>query len=161
MSAAGTTNRQDEEEIDLANIERIRTLMQNDPKFITRLITQLDNQMKSIADQKQKRLDQIAADEEEIRQIDNAIERHIKPNLDRLSEGIRSKDLVRDEAAKGLAEQTKNLRDLERDAAALILAARTKSTKLHRKTAADRLTEARGFNCSTPTTTILRGTKRP
>ncbi|GFH30280.1 uncharacterized protein HaLaN_29101 [Haematococcus lacustris] len=61
--------------------ERIKQLMKGDPKFIARLIEQLDKQMHGLMLQRQKRQAQLDADLKEMAQLDHTIATNIAPNL--------------------------------------------------------------------------------
>mmetsp|Transcript_6741 Transcript_6741/g.14877 ORF Transcript_6741/g.14877 Transcript_6741/m.14877 type:complete len:202 (-) Transcript_6741:482-1087(-) len=160
QSQASTSARPAEEStIDVSKLshDKIKQLMRGDPKFIERLISQLDKQMHNMMLQKVQRQEQIAADLKEIEKLDQIINSHVKPNLDRLNESISAKTELRSSVAKQLDDQTNNLKAMEREAAALIQSARTRTTKLMRATASQRLEEARGFSATVPTSTLVRG----
>ena len=55
--------------------------MNSDPRFIARLIQQLDTQMHNMQDEKRRRLEAVAADTEEMSRIDKEIATHIQPRL--------------------------------------------------------------------------------
>lgn len=55
--------------------------MNSDPRFIARLIQQLDTQMHNMQDEKRCRQEAIAADTEEMNRIDKEIATHIQPRL--------------------------------------------------------------------------------
>jgi hypothetical protein len=55
--------------------------MNSDPRFIARLIQQLDTQMHNMQDEKRRRQEAIAADTEEMNRIDKEIATHIQPRL--------------------------------------------------------------------------------
>ncbi len=55
--------------------------MNSDPRFIARLIQQLDTQMHNMQDEKRRRQEAIAADTEELNRIDKEIATHIQPRL--------------------------------------------------------------------------------
>ena len=55
--------------------------MKSDPRFIARLIAQLDSQMHGMQDEKKRRQEAIAQDSEEIQRIDKEIATHIQPRL--------------------------------------------------------------------------------
>ncbi len=59
----------------------IQALMNSDPRFIARLIQQLDTQMHNMQDEKRRRQEAIAADTEEMNRIDKEIATHIQPRL--------------------------------------------------------------------------------
>ena len=55
--------------------------MKSDPRFIARLISQLDTQMHGMQDEKKHRQQAINEDVEEMQQIDKEIATHIQPQL--------------------------------------------------------------------------------
>ena len=55
--------------------------MKSDPRFIARLIAQLDSQMHGMQDEKKRRQEAIAQDNEEMQRIDKEIATHIQPRL--------------------------------------------------------------------------------
>lgn len=55
--------------------------MNSDPRFIARLIQQLDTQMHNMQDEKRRRQEAIAADTEELSRIDKEVATHIQPRL--------------------------------------------------------------------------------
>jgi len=59
----------------------IQALMKSDPRFIARLIQQLDSQMHNMQDEKRRRQEAISADTEEMQRIDKEIATHIQPRL--------------------------------------------------------------------------------
>ena len=59
----------------------VQALMQSDPRFIARLISQLDSQMHGMQDEKKRRQQAIASDAEEVQRIDKEIATHIQPRL--------------------------------------------------------------------------------
>ncbi|GFH29481.1 uncharacterized protein HaLaN_28144 [Haematococcus lacustris] len=61
---------------------RIKQLMKGDPKFIARLIEQLDKQMHGLMLERQKRQAQLDADLKEMAQLDHTIATNIAPNLE-------------------------------------------------------------------------------
>jgi hypothetical protein len=65
----------------LSKTDKIKVLMRRDPRFIGRLITQLDKHMHAMMFEKHQRLEQIRADEEALAKIDATIASHITPNL--------------------------------------------------------------------------------
>lgn len=139
--------------------EKIKILMRRDPKFITRLISDLDKNMHAMMLEKHKRMQHMVDAQKEIEQINEQIKMHIKPNLDRLEGSIKSKTALRDHLTAQIDSEFGKVRDLEAEARALIQRSRHTAGKLMRSTANQRLEEARGFSSSTPTTAILRGTK--
>jgi len=59
----------------------VQALMNSDPRFIARLIQQLDTQMHNMQDEKRRRQEAIAADTEELNRIDKEIATHVQPRL--------------------------------------------------------------------------------
>ena len=59
----------------------VQALMSSDPRFIARLIQQLDTQMHGMQDEKRRRQEAIIADTEEIARLDKEIATHIQPRL--------------------------------------------------------------------------------
>ena len=59
----------------------VQALMNSDPRFIARLIQQLDTQMRNMQDEKRRRQEAIAADTEELNRIDKEIATHVQPRL--------------------------------------------------------------------------------
>ncbi|PNW73060.1 hypothetical protein CHLRE_14g617250v5 [Chlamydomonas reinhardtii] len=137
--------------------EKIKMLMKRDPKFIERLITQLDKNMHKMMLQKKAKLDEIAQAEKEIETINSQIKSHITPNLERLEGSIKSKRELRDQVKQQCDAEFAKVKDLEAEARALIQKSRHTAGKLYRATATQRMEEARGFSSSTPTTTLLKG----
>ncbi|GBF92174.1 hypothetical protein Rsub_05256 [Raphidocelis subcapitata] len=151
----------DEGEVDVAGLlnqrDKIKTLMRRDPRFIGRLITQLDKHMHKMMAEKHERLEQIRADEEALATLDATVASHITPNLERLEVTIAEKTAQRAAIEAALAQQLSNCRDLGKEVSALVSRARHTSSKLRSKTASDRLQEARGFTSTVPTTQLIRG----
>ncbi|KAG2425834.1 hypothetical protein HXX76_013459 [Chlamydomonas incerta] len=132
-------------------------LMKRDPKFIERLITQLDKNMHKMMLQKKAKVDEIAEAEKEIETINSQIKSHITPNLERLEVSIKSKRELRDQVKQQCDAEFAKVKNLEAEARALIQKSRHTAGKLYRATATQRMEEARGFSSSVPTTTLLRG----
>lgn len=147
-----------DQDIDVANLseDKIKTLMRRDPKFISRLISQLDKQMHGMLESKQRRVEQMNQDQEEVDKINQIIASHVQPKLNTLNEDIKHKTALREHLQKQLDIEMANFRNLEREAANLIQKARITGGKLMRNTASQRLQEARGFNATQPTTALLR-----
>ncbi len=61
--------------------DKMKQLMNSDPKFIGRLINGLDANMGKMLLQKRARMDDIAADQAEIERIDALIKSHVTPNM--------------------------------------------------------------------------------
>lgn len=59
----------------------VQALMNSDPRFIARLIQQLDTQMHGMQDEKRRRQEAMTADTEEIARLDKEIATHIQPRL--------------------------------------------------------------------------------
>ena len=59
----------------------VQTLMKSDPRFIARLIQQLDSQMHNMQDDKKRRQQAVKEDTEEMQRIDQEIKMHIQPGL--------------------------------------------------------------------------------
>ena len=59
----------------------IQALMKSDPRFIARLIQQLDSQMHNMQDEKRRRQQAIKEDTEEMQRIDKEFSTHIQPGL--------------------------------------------------------------------------------
>ena len=59
----------------------VQALMKSDPRFIARLIAQLDSQMHGMQDEKKRRQEAVAQDNEELQRIDKEIATHIQPRL--------------------------------------------------------------------------------
>ncbi|GLC44716.1 hypothetical protein PLESTF_001766500 [Pleodorina starrii] len=160
MADAGKTATTSGQDIDVVQLskdpEKIKILMKRDPKFITRLITQLDKSMHALILEKMRRREAIAAAEKEIEQINETIRTHVKPNLERLDSSIVTKRELRDNLAKEIDASLGNVRNLEAEARALIQKTRHTAGRLMRNTATQRLEESRGFSASAPTTTILK-----
>ncbi|KXZ41431.1 hypothetical protein GPECTOR_472g397 [Gonium pectorale] len=137
MADAGkgaSTSGQDEDVSQLVkDPEKIKVLMRRDPRFIKRMITK------------------------EIEQINETIRTHITPNLERLNTSIASKSELREHLTKQIDTEMGNVRNLEAEARALISKTRHTAGTLVRKTAVQRVEEARGFSVTTPTITILKG----
>lgn len=136
--------------------ERIKQLMKADPKFIQRIIGQLDKSMHNMVMQKQKRLEENAAAQQEIDQINESIRTHIQPSLDRLDTSIRSKTDLRAHLTQQIEVEFTNVKNLEAGARALIQRSRHTAGKLMRTTASQRLEEQRGFSSTMPTTQLVK-----
>lgn len=59
----------------------VQTLMKSDPRFIARLIQQLDSQMHDMQDEKKRRQQAMKEDTEEMQRIDQEIKTHIQPGI--------------------------------------------------------------------------------
>lgn len=59
----------------------VQALMKSDPRFIARLIQQLDTQMHNMQDEKKRRQQSIKEDTEEMQRIDQEIRTHIQPGI--------------------------------------------------------------------------------
>ena len=59
----------------------VQALMNSDPRFIARLIQQLDTQMHGMQDEKRRRQEAMTADTEEVARLDKEIATHIQPRL--------------------------------------------------------------------------------
>lgn len=59
----------------------VQTLMKSDPRFIARLIQQLDSQMHNMQDEKKRRQQAITEDTEEMQRIDQEIKTHVQPGI--------------------------------------------------------------------------------
>ena len=59
----------------------VQALMKSDPRFIARLIQQLDSQMHCMQDEKKRRQQAIQEDTEELQRIDKDISTHIQPGM--------------------------------------------------------------------------------
>lgn len=59
----------------------IQALMKSDPRFIARLIQQLDTQMHNMQDEKTRRQQAMKEDTEELQRTDKEISTHIQPGL--------------------------------------------------------------------------------
>lgn len=59
----------------------VQTLMKSDPRFIARLIQQLDSQMHNMQDEKKRRQQAITEDTEEMQRIDQEIKMHVQPGI--------------------------------------------------------------------------------
>ena len=59
----------------------VQTLMKSDPRFIARLIQQLDSQMHNMQDEKKRRQQAVKEDTEELQRIDHEIKLHIQPGI--------------------------------------------------------------------------------
>ncbi|KAI8463628.1 MAG: flagellar associated protein [Monoraphidium minutum] len=153
----------EEGDVDVAELlnktEKIKILMRRDPRFIGRLIAQLDKHMHEKLYEKHQRLEAIKADEEALSRLDATIASHITPNLARVEEDISRKTALKAAIEAALVQQMGSCRDLEKACAALVSRARHTSGKLMSKTASDRLQEARGFSATVPTTQLIRGAK--
>ena len=66
----------------------IQALMKSDPRFIARLIQQLDSQMHNMQDEKARRQQAIKEDTEELQRIDVEISTHIQPGLVEWSQAV-------------------------------------------------------------------------
>lgn len=66
----------------------VQALMKSDPRFIARLIQQLDTQMHNMQDEKKRRQQVIKEDTEEMQRIDQEISTHIQPGLVEYISGI-------------------------------------------------------------------------
>ncbi|KAG1680393.1 hypothetical protein FOA52_015484 [Chlamydomonas sp. UWO 241] len=146
-------------EIDVGTLseDKIKALMATDPRFISRLITQLDSNMGKMVERKRKKLEEMAAWQAEMDKLDHMISSHVQPNINRLTTQVAEKIALRDASAVKLGEQKTNLVKMERDAAALISSIKGKTSKLMKNTASQRLEELRGFSTNVPTTTLVRG----
>eukprot|EP00877_Chromochloris_zofingiensis_P004964 jgi/Chrzof1/14469/Cz09g03320.t1 len=140
--------------------DKIRELMSRDPKFIARLITQLDTQMHKMMREKYKRSQAVKEDQEALTKLEAVISTHVTPNLEKVNDDLQQKQQMKEQVQKQLDAELANLKNLEREAAALISRARHASGKLMGKTASDSLQEARGFTSTTPTTQIIRAKKK-
>ncbi|KAG2493954.1 hypothetical protein HYH03_007884 [Edaphochlamys debaryana] len=145
-----------------ADPEKIKILMRRDPKFITRLISELDKSMHKVLREKAKRKQEIEDAEKEIEKIDEEIKTHITPNVARLESAIASKSALREHLKQQCDSEFNKVKNLEAEARALIQKSRHTAGKLMRNTAQQRLEEARGFNTSQPTTALLAASgKKP
>ncbi|GLC55314.1 hypothetical protein PLESTB_000971500 [Pleodorina starrii] len=128
MADAGKTATTSGQDIDVVQLskdpEKIKILMKRDPKFITRLITQLDKSMHALILEKMRRREAIAAAEKEIEQINETIRTHVKPNLERLDSSIVTKRELRDNLAKEIDASLGNVSELP------LVAARTRARPL-------------------------------
>ncbi|GIL67230.1 hypothetical protein Vafri_20666 [Volvox africanus] len=160
MADMGKTASTSGQDLDVAQLtkdpEKIKILMRRDPRFITRLISQLDKSMHTLLLEKMRRQEEVAAAEKEITQINETIKTHIAPNLERLNKAITTKTELREGLAKQIDASMGNVRNLEQEARALIQKTRHTAGQLMRNTATQRLEEARGFSASAPTTAILK-----
>lgn len=66
----------------------VQALMKSDPRFIARLIQQLDSQMHSMQDEKKRRQQAINEDAEEMQRIDQEIRTHIQPGIVEYSDAL-------------------------------------------------------------------------
>ncbi|WIA31003.1 hypothetical protein OEZ86_001044 [Tetradesmus obliquus] len=152
------------EELDIKALQgkqdKIKELMRRDPKFIARLISQLDKQMHKMMLEKHKRSEEIKADQAALDKIDTTISTHIQPCLTRLEQDIQYKQALREQVAGQLQGDMQRFKDMEREAAALISKARHANSKLMGKTAQAALQEARGFTATVPTTELIKGKKQ-
>eukprot|EP00878_Enallax_costatus_P033225 GHUV01036626.1.p1 GENE.GHUV01036626.1~~GHUV01036626.1.p1 ORF type:complete len:161 (+),score=62.02 GHUV01036626.1:313-795(+) len=154
-----------EEEVDIRELQgkqdKIRELMRRDPKFIARLISQLDKQMHKMMHEKHKRMEEIKADTAALQKIDDTIGTHIMPCLTRLEQDIAEKQQLREQVAQQLESDMDRFKRMEREAAALISKTRHINSKLQAKTAQAALQEARGYTSTVPTTELIRSKKQP
>lgn len=89
LGSTSTTNgkmaKQQAEEIDVAGLagheEKIKMLMRRDPRFIGRLIEQLDRQMHARLAEKLRRQQERRADQAAIDRIDETIRNNVQPCL--------------------------------------------------------------------------------
>lgn len=158
MAAAVGQPAAEEPALDVTSLhqDKIKELMGRDPRFITRLITELDKSMHSMMLDKEKRKQAIKADQEAMQKIDDTVAAHIKPNLDKLTAGLAAKKQLRDEVQQQLNSSLNNFKDMEREAAALVQMAKHATGKIMRTTASQRLQEARGYTATVPTTTLIK-----
>lgn len=128
---------------------KTKAMMKQDPRFIGRLIGGLDGSMKKMADDKRKKQEQIDADQKEIDQINAMIASHIAPNMKKLEENIKQRTALKEQLLKSQAEQKAQLVAMSTDANSLVRNIMSTTSKLTRKTASQKLEEARGFSMTT------------
>ena len=59
----------------------VQTLMKSDPRFIARLIQQLDSQMHDMQDEKKRRQQAVKEDTEAMQRIDQEVKMHVQPGI--------------------------------------------------------------------------------
>eukprot|EP00879_Flechtneria_rotunda_P031222 GHRR01034087.1.p1 GENE.GHRR01034087.1~~GHRR01034087.1.p1 ORF type:complete len:172 (+),score=67.05 GHRR01034087.1:182-697(+) len=154
-----------EEEVDVKGLqgkqEKIKELMRRDPKFIARLIAQLDKQMHKLMLEKHKRTEEVKADQAAVAKIDETIKTHIEPCLKRLEQDIEYKHQLKNQVSKQLESDMDKFKNMEREVAALISKTRHTNSKLMGRTAQAALQEARGFTATVPTTELIKGKRQP
>jgi bifunctional N-acetylglucosamine-1-phosphate-uridyltransferase/glucosamine-1-phosphate-acetyltransferase GlmU-like protein len=128
---------------------KTKAMMKQDPRFIGRLIGGLDGSMKKMAEEKRKRQEEIDADQKEIDQINSMIASHVAPNMQRLEDNIRQRTALKEELIKNQADQKAQLVSMSTDANKLVRNMMATASKLTRKTASQKLEEARGFSMTT------------
>eukprot|EP00879_Flechtneria_rotunda_P016473 GHRR01017238.1.p1 GENE.GHRR01017238.1~~GHRR01017238.1.p1 ORF type:complete len:140 (+),score=42.94 GHRR01017238.1:182-601(+) len=123
-----------EEEVDVKGLqgkqEKIKELMRRDPKFIARLIAQLDKQMHKLMLEKHKRTEEVKADQAAVAKIDETIKTHIEPCLKRLEQDIEYKHQLKNQVSKQLESDMDKFKNMEREVAALISKTRHTNSKL-------------------------------
>lgn len=137
----------------------IQALMKSDPRFIARLIQQLDTQMHNMQDEKTRRQQAMKEDTEELQRTDKEISTHIQPGLDALNSRLQQKEQMRTDLRQQLEKQSKTFSNVEKDAQALLLKALHAGRKVTRENASGLLKEVRGYNAAEPTTKLIKGNK--
>ncbi|KAL0053657.1 hypothetical protein WJX82_009000 [Trebouxia sp. C0006] len=138
----------------------VQALMNSDPRFIARLIQQLDTQMRNMQDEKRRRQEAIAADTEELTRIDKEIATHVQPRLDALAKALLQKEQMRTELRQQLETQSKTFSSVEKDAQNLLLKALHAGRKVTRENASGLLKEVRGYNAAEPTTKLIKSSRQ-
>ncbi|GMH39626.1 hypothetical protein BSKO_07524 [Bryopsis sp. KO-2023] len=152
----------EENELDVGDMDdnKLSELMKRDPKFITRLISDLDKSMHKMLGEREMRRQRIERNLAEINRINGEVDAHIMPNLSRLREDVKSKKELSEHLKKEIGKQGLTFTNLERNAAALLRKATHSSRGITRTVASNSLQETRGFRCDIPTTTLIK-TKKP
>ncbi|KAL3137646.1 hypothetical protein ABBQ38_004922 [Trebouxia sp. C0009 RCD-2024] len=114
----------------------VQALMKSDPRFIARLIQQLDTQMHNMQDEKKRR------------------------QQDTLNKRLQQKEQKRTALRQQLETQSKTFSSVEKDAQALLHKALHAARKVTRENASGLLKEVRGYNAAEPTTQLIKGKHR-
>mmetsp|Transcript_10259 Transcript_10259/g.18948 ORF Transcript_10259/g.18948 Transcript_10259/m.18948 type:complete len:171 (-) Transcript_10259:380-892(-) len=163
MSPKTTDSKSEKEEkLEIGSLdkEKLKLLMKRDPKFIGRLIDELDRSMNGRMTEKKRREDQIQSDQREIARIDEAIRTHITHHMDRLEKDLTEKRALQERMSKELADMTHELAVVEREAASLTTRTKNLSQKLLRGVASQRLEDARGYSGTLRPSEMMAGATR-
>eukprot|EP00775_Hariotina_reticulata_P009965 gene9965-10120_t len=91
---------------------------------------QLDTQMHKMMQEKHRRSEEVKADQAAVNKIEETMQTHIQPCLDRLNAEIQHKQELRDRVSQQLESDMAKFKDMEREAAALISKARHANSRL-------------------------------
>lgn len=137
----------------------VRRTHVQDPKFIGRLIGQLDSNMSRMIDDKHKRVTQIEEDTKELARLEEFINSNVQVSMDKLKADLAAKKEVRDRLQKQLDDQGERVKSMMQDATSIAMNARHVAATLRRKMANATLAEARGFTTTIPTTELIKGSR--